>query len=353
MWYQRLPERYVNTSTGWETVNLTFTAELVTTQQKGEITHFYSKSATEDDGKTRIGHEYWLREYKDKKEDINNVETVVAIFDYPEATGEKKDADNTFLWDYYYSKNYNEVGKAGKDANTDIYQTYYESGRDLSEYPLLANGKPYIIGFPGTTYREFDLSGNWVPQNTAATAPAKLDRQTITFASAAAASIAVSDGEKAGVTKDNYTFKPNYLGKEMTGYMMNTVGNCFEITDEAVATIPFRPYFVAASSGNAPRRSNAKYIVFDSAESSFAIGDDDPAEDKLGESVDIRPGKRSVVVTSNLRKTADVRIFNVGGLCIANFNIEPGQTIEHPIYRDGVYVVHAAGGRYRTKLAVK
>jgi hypothetical protein len=277
----------------------------------------------------------------------------VASFDYPEATGEKKDADNTFLWDYYYSKNYNEVGKAGKDANTDIYQTYYESGRDLQQYPLLANGTPYIIGFPGTTYREFDLSGNWVSQNTAATAPAKLDRQTITFASSAAASIAVSDDEKAGVTKDNYTFKPNYLGKEMTGYMMNTVGNCFEITDEAVATIPFRPYFVAASSGNAPRRSNAKYIVFDSAESSFAIGDDDPAEDKLGESVDIRPGKRSVVVTSNLRKTADVRIFNVGGLCIANFNIEPGQTIEHPIYRDGVYVVHAAGGRYRTKLAVK
>ena len=347
MWYQRLPERYVNTSTGWETVSLPFSAELVTTQDKGEITHFYGGSKTVDSNGTKIGHEYWLREYDGKSTKPEDADVFKAVFNYPEATGEKKDADNTFLWDYYYSKN------TQKDANADIYQTYYESGRDLQQYPLLANGTPYIIGFPGTTYREFDLSGNWVPQNTAATAPAKLDRQTITFASSSAASIAVSDDEKAGVTKDGYIFKPNYLGKEMTGYMMNTVGNCFEITDEAVATIPFRPYFVAASSGNAPRRSNAKYIVFDSAESSFAIGDDDPAEDKLGESVDIRPGKRSVVVTSNLRKTADVRIFNVGGLCIANFNIEPGQTIEHPIYRDGVYVVHAAGGRYRTKLAVK
>ena len=347
MWYQRLPERYVNTSTGWETVSLPFSAELVTTQDKGEITHFYGGSKTVDSNGTKIGHEYWLREYDGKSTKPEDADVFKAVFNYPEASGTTKSAANTFLWDYYYRKN------TQKDANADIYQTYYESGRDLQQYPLLANGKPYIIGFPGTTYREFDLSGNWVPQNTATTAPAKLDRQTITFASAAAAPIAVSDGEKAGVTKDNYTFKPNYLGKEMTGYMMNTVGNCFEITDEAVATIPFRPYFVAASSGNAPRRSNAKYIVFDSAESSFAIGDDDPAEDKLGESVDIRPGKRSVVVTSNLRKTADVRIFNVGGLCIANFNIEPGQTIEHPIYRDGVYVVHAAGGRYRSKLALK
>jgi hypothetical protein len=39
--------------------------------------------------------------------------------------------------------------------------------------------------------------------------------------------------------------------------------------------------------------------------------------------------------------------------CATNFNIEPGQTIETPVYRDGVYVVHVAGGRYRTKLGVK
>ncbi len=347
MWYQRLPERYVNTSTGWETVSLPFTAELVTTQQKGEITHFYSKSATEDDGKTRIGHEYWLREYKDKKEDINNVETVVAIFDYPDATGEKKDADNTFLWDYYYSKN------TQKDANADTYQTYYESGRDLSEYPLLANGTPYIIGFPGTTYREFDLSGNWIPQNTAETTPAKLDRQTITFASDEAASIRVSDGEKDGVTKDGYIFKPNYLGKEMTGYMMNTVGNCFEITDEAVATIPFRPYFVASSS-LAPSTRAIKYIAFDNSDSSFAIGNDDPSQGEIGQgSMTFSVGRHKIVVTSSMRDEADVLIVNTAGQTIASYTIQPGETIETPVHNSGVYIIRAAGGHYTKKVSVK
>ena len=349
MWYQRLPERHVNTSTGWETVSLPFTAELVTTQQKGEITHFYSKSATEDDGKTRIGHEYWLREYKGGAIDANDATVFKTTFNYPDATGEKKDADNTFLWDYYYSAN------TQQDANTDKYenyQKYYKDGRTLNEYPLLAHGTPYIIGFPGTTYREFDLSGNWVPQHTAATTPAKLDRQTITFASAAAASIGVSDGEKAGVTKDGYIFKPNYLGKEMTGYMMNTVGNCFEITSEATATIPFRPYFVAAPANGAPRRSEAKYIVFDSAGSSFAIGDEDPSDELAGE-LYFSTKPRKLVTTSSLRQPADVRIYGVSGQSIAAFTIQPGETIETDIPIAGVYIIRAANGRYTKKFALK
>ena len=73
----------------------------------------------------------------------------------------------------------------------------------------------------------------------------------------------------------------------------------------------------------------------------------------MAESVDIYTKKRKVVVTSHLRSATDVRIFNLSGLCIANFNIEPGQTIEHPIYHDGVYIVHVAGGRYKSKLAVR
>ena len=350
MWYQRLPERYVNTSTGWETVSLPFSAELVTTQQKGEITHFYSGSEDIDNNGTKIGNEYWLREYKGKKDETNN--TFIAAFNYPAKTGSEADnktVGNTFLWDHYYSAN------TQQDANTDKYenyQKYYKDGRTLNEYPLLANGTPYIIGFPGTTYREFDLSGNWIPQHTAATTPAKLDRQTITFASAAAAPIAVSDGEKAGVTEDGYIFKPNYLGKEMTGYMMNTVGNCFEITSEATATIPFRPYFVATPANGAPRRSEAKYIVFDSAGSSFAIGNEDPSDELAGE-LYFSTKPRKLVTTSSLRQPADVRIYGVSGQSIAAFTIQPGETIETDIPIAGVYIIRAANGRYTKKFALK
>ena len=362
MWYQRLPERYVDTSKGWETVSLPFSAELVTTQDKGEITHFYGGSKTVDSNGTKIGHEYWLREYKGGAMDTNDASVFKTTFNYPDATGEKKDADNTFLWDYYYSKNYNEVGKAGKDKNADIYQTYYKTGRDLSEYPLLANGTPYIIGFPGTTYREFDLSGNWIPQHTAATTPAKLDRQTITFASAEAASIGVSDEEKAGVTKDNYTFKSNYLSNEVKGYFMSTEGNSFDkamtttepATELAVATVPFRPYFVATPANGAPRRAAAKSIVFDSSDSSFAIGDDDPSEGEVGQgSLLFGVRRHTIVVTSSLRDEADVRIVNVNGQTIDSYKIQPGETVETPVYNSGVYIIRAVGGHYTKKVSVK
>jgi len=359
MWYQRVPQRYVDTSKGWETVSLPFTAELVTTQQKGEITHFYSKSLTAEGGTAKIGHEYWLREYKDKKENINDVETVVAIFDYPTATGSNKTVSNTFLWDYYYKVN------TRQDANADTYQNNYESNRELEQYPLLANGTPYIIGFPGTTYREFDLSGNWTPSNTATTpdgVPAKLERQVITFASKTGtdATIHDSQSEMAGVSKDGYTFKPTYLKQDVKGYHMNTKGNSFDkamtttepATEIAVATVPFRPYFVATTQNSAPRRSEAKYIVFDSAGSSFAIGDEDPSDELAGE-LYFSTKPRKLVVNSSMRQPADVRIYGVSGQSIAAFTIQPGETIETDIPIAGVYIIRAANGRYTKKFALK
>ena len=69
MWYQRLPENYVSNKSdgsdktvGWEDICLPFTAELVTTPVKGEITHFY-QGDNDDESSNMFGHEYWLREY--------------------------------------------------------------------------------------------------------------------------------------------------------------------------------------------------------------------------------------------------------------------------------------------------
>ena len=72
MWYQRKPDNYVGQKrngsfdnyTGWEGISLPFKAELVTTDVKGEITHFYSGSWSSKNGShSKIGHEYWLREF--------------------------------------------------------------------------------------------------------------------------------------------------------------------------------------------------------------------------------------------------------------------------------------------------
>ena len=354
MWYQRVPDNFVSLKKGWETVSLPFTAELVTTHQKGEITHFYSDSPSIDENGTKIGHEYWLREYKGATVPSGSPAVVTATFNYPDAAGDDKDVNNTFLWDYYYSEN------TQKDANADTYQTYYKTDRELKAYPLLATATPYIVGFPGKTYYEFDLSGEWTAKNTATTAPAQLAKQTISFVSKPGLEgleIAVSDDELDAMSADGYAFMPNYMSKVVNGYLMNTDGNSFDVTPtEGAKATPFRPYFVAAAAPSpAPRRSGVKSILFDSSDSSFAFGDEkDPSGDNFGEGdlvFTIR--KHMISVTSSLRREADVRIVNMSGLTIATFTIQPGETIDTNIGVGGVYMVRADGGRIQKKLAIR
>ena len=180
---------------------------------------------------------------------------VTAAFRHPTASGSAKTVGNTFLWDYYFSKN------AQKDANADIYQTYYEKARTYEAYPLLSAATPYIVGFPGRTYYQFDLSGEFMAQNTASPAPEQLDKQAISFVSNPGITIGVSDDELNTVTEDNYGFKPNYMSKKVAGYLMNAEGNSFDVTpDGGLVTVPFRPYFIAATNQGA--RDVTRSILF-------------------------------------------------------------------------------------------
>ena len=321
---------------------------------KGEITHFYGNK-TKD-------HEYWLREYKGKvlkdKQESTDPDVYVANFGLPVAGTGSKTVENTFLWDYYYNAS---SGHDLKDKNNDSYQnTYYNNARTYEGYPLLAGGKPYLIGFPGARYYEFDLSGGFEAFPTTATyqseRPEVLSKQTITFASNTGAIIGVSDTEMTGVNKDGYYHRPNYLNIEMPvdGYVMSKDGDRYnrmtatDVTNKNNKVSAFRTYF----STSATPQQAARRIVFNSSSTQLG-GNDDNIQDRMGEGMDIRPGKRSVVVTSYLKQTADVRIFNVSGLCVASFNIEPGQTVKTPIYIDGVYIVHGDGARYIKKVALQ
>ena len=370
MWYQRMPDNYAGQEhdmaangkpvfrqdAGWESISLPFTAELVTTDVKGEITHFYGDK-TKD-------HEYWLREYKGKvlkdKQESTDPDVYVANFGLPAAGTGSKEVTNTFLWDYYYNAS-SSSGHKQKDKNNDSYQnTYYNNARTYAGYPSLQGGTPYIIGFPGARYYEFDLSGGFEAFPTTATyqseRPEVLSKQTITFASNTGATIGVSDTEMTGVNKDGYYHHPNYLNIEMPvdGYVMSYNGDGYDkmraedVTAKKNKVSAFRTYF----STSATPQQAARRIVFNSSSTQLG-GNDDNIQDRMGEGMDIRPGKRSVVVTSYLKQTADVRIFNVSGLCVASFNIEPGQTVKTPIYIDGVYIVHGAGARYIKKVTLQ
>ena len=348
MWYQRLPsdKEYVDLTQGWQGISIPFTAELVTTDTKGEITHFYSGSSESENGTgTKKGHEYWLRQLTDgetmTKKDAN---TLVANFHYPNLGREAKSVGNTFLWDYYYK---NEPVHDQQDKNADTYlqyRQYYKTARSYAGYPLLTAATPYIIGFPGKTYYEFDLSGKFDAQNTAVSIP-RLGKQTITFASNKGASIGVSDNEMTGtvVTNggNNYTFKPSYMNENLdagsNSYALDGDGKSYDkvpATGSATAVSAFRPYFtVAASPNNAPQMP--KQIVFGTSSSL-----NDGPETVLNGELEIYAKDHKIITTSHLKEPTTISIFNVAGISLANYVLKPGETVETPIAVDGVYIVN-------------
>ena len=341
MWYQRIPadKDYVDLTNGWQGISIPFTAELVTTDVKGEITHFYS-------GSTK-GHEYWLREYKNIEEDKTDPSNPIAkaTFKYPEANGVGKTVTNTFLWDYYY---YNQNLHNQLDKNADTYKQdryYYENkSRNYPGYSKLTAAKPYIIGFPGETYYEFDLSGKFHAENTAVNIP-KLGKQIITFASDKGAGIGVSDEEMGGVTvkygETNYTFKPSYMNASLNAstnnYALNAAGNSFDKVTETTNVSAFRPYFTAAAaSGGNSRSFFTKRIIFGGTDNDLREG----PETVLDGSLEIYTRGYNIVTTSHMKEATVIRIITAAGAIFSDYVLQPGETIETTVPNTGVYVVN-------------
>ena len=352
MWYQRTPanSEYVDRTKGWQGISVPFTAELVTTDRKGEITHFYSGSDNSQNG-TKKGHEYWLREFTAVTEKDN---VAKGTFLYPGAdpSAANKTVTNSFLWDYYYK---NETVHNQQDANADTYlqyRQYYKEPRSYTSYPMLAAAKPYILGLPGKTYYEFDLSGSFEAQNTAAHIT-KLGKQIITLASSKGIGIGVSDGEMAGVTQTEsgsksytVTFKPSYMNKELESgnYVMNADGNAYEKLTASKKLGAFRPYFTATVTGAGSRRMAPERIVFDGDNGEEF---EESPESVLDGSIEIFVRGRSIVARSHRKEAATIRIVNVAGIVLNDFVIESGQTVETPVKIPGVYMAN------RKKLFVK
>ena len=349
MWYERMPDNFVTLdagkSKGWEGISLPFTAEIVTTPDKGEITHFYKTSTT--------GHEYWLREFTG----INGTsgDELLANFTYPDANGDKKTCNNTFLWDYYYSKT------SSADRNDDTYQQdYYKTGHDYASYPLYTGGTPYLIGFPGVSYYEFDLSGQFVAKNTKVSID-QLPKQTIIFASPTGVTINESDTEIAsgGVTNGGYKFTPNYMSTEVAagGYLLNSDGDKYlKVNVNAPSTVlPFRPYFEIVPTPPGTRGEGDRAV-------NSIIFNDDMAQMKLpktnnqlevGDNLLVTAGKKKICVESQLHYTTDVRIVTPAGVTLASYSIQSSEFVETQVYNSGVYIVYADNGKYVKKVIVK
>lgn len=343
MWYQRTPDNFVDEKKGWEAVSLPFSAELVTTPDKGEITHFYNGSAT--------GHEYWLREFKGGSVSTADAHTFVANMTKPDAGTAKKYYTNTFLWDYYYSYD------SYWDVHQDEYQkTYYKDEHVYSGYPYSAAGAPYIIGLPGNRFYEFDLSGTFNPKNTH-TEISRLSQQEVIFASEPGISIAVSDDELTPVKASGYQFLPNYSNTTLqaagTGYVLAADGGSFDKNAAGAVVEAFRPYFVMAANGTRGVSSDIERIVF--GEDDSKMNADEHGDPRLGDNgtLIIYAKKGHIIVESTLGYTTDVRIVTPAGITVSTFSVKPGGTVKVQADFSGMYVVYTADGQYMKKVAVK
>jgi hypothetical protein len=363
MWHQRTPANYVNRTSGWEAISLPFTADMVTTDTKGEITHFYNGSEKSKNSESKIGHEYWLREL-DVTKDLTqktNEETLTANFQYPYAKSVDPDktVTNDFLWDYYYSAN------SRMDANKDTYQEYYKNSRSYANYARLTGGTPYIIGFPGVIYYEFDLSGQFEAR-TAYSQPERIKQQVITFVSPTGTTINVSDKELKDMKKTvkygdaDYIFCPSYLNEELKAYpteptastiydvnfALNDAGNSFALVKGTAKSInAFRPFFTGKKTAAANTRE-FNYIDFDN----ITDGTMEPDEDVLGREngiLEIFARGRNIHTISHLKEKVNIRIVNASGAVMTTYTLEPGKTIVTPITNPGTYIVN------KTKLFIK
>ena len=363
MWYQRRPDNFagqkkdgtIDKASGWEGVSLPFEATTIATHEKGEITHFYQGSPT--------GHEYWLRQFRGASAPTSEG-VVTASFTAPDAVnGNSKTDGNQFLWEYYYSK-------ANQwDENTDEYHTYYNSARTYNGYPYQQAGVPYLIGFPGKRYYEFDLSRVFEPQNEYEQIERLNAVQVITFVADASTEdkplrIAVSDDENKSSTFNGYTFTTNYLSRTFDPgtaktYILNNDGSSYdavpaastdpEVTITAVKVPAFRPYFTKSSGAREVTRS----IIFSDEQTQLESKDDHDLRGEDAYSLSIYAKRKKIVVESNLREITEVRIVNTAGITINTFDIEPGETVTTRVNNSGVYIVQTTDGHYTKKLAVR
>ncbi len=352
MWHQRTPDTYAGLNTGWESISLPFTVDMVTTQQKGELTHFYT-----GDEKGRVGHEYWLRKYTaiepdDKPSTMKATFISLAKGDANDDGFDNKHYTNTFLWDYLHWK------LDILDGATEGQNRYYSTSHTYEDYPLMQGATPYIIGFPGKEFYEFDLSGEWK----APKLPSGFERQVVTFASVIGATIKASDADMTGVTQDNYTFKPNYLNQEIApnagNFMMAADGSKYEkVTGTKKTLLPFRAYFVSSGS------SNAMNIIFSEAEEKPEVTpeqDDKPnitpkgdAEDDADGKITFTSGVGTITAKSTISEPRVVLVYGVGGALVKAFDLKQNSSVTIHVPSGLVYAIRTVSGDYSSKLFVK
>ena len=359
-WYTRVPRYYAaNKNDAWEGISLPFSVNRVEASFNGEISHFYGETdanaanATEANT-TNVGHEYWLRGLTASTPAADS-QPIKATFTRP---GAELFTGGTLTGDYrYFNSHFADIyGDIYEDNNFSIYR----AARDFSGYYFQQAYVPYIVSFPGATFKEFDLSGDfnqslslgehgvWDADTDAhgfsfrevATKP-----QNVTFSwygnNPKVSNLNIENANLIGVTDDSAVSTTAGVVTHRGAFSAQNDDDTYGIDDSGTSfsgyerdILPFRTYMTitgSSSPGKAFAKPESILIYEDTGIEELPQNDEDE-----NDGLRIYAKNRKIYVESPA--ALSLSLYTATGQLVRIFNVVPG-TNTYSGFANGIYIV--------------
>ncbi len=359
-WYTRMPRYYAaSKNDAWEGISLPFSVNRVEASFNGEISHFYGNADADhaanektDANNTNVGHEYWLRGFIDADA---SAEVVKATFSRP-GSAEGLFAGGTLTGNYkYFNSHFSDVYGA-------IYGDYsiYEKERDFTGYYFQQSYVPYIISFPGASFKEFDLSGGfnealslgshgaWDAVSDAhgfSFVEKAMQPQKITFSwygdNSKVTGLSDANANLIGVTDDRVAATATKVGTiihratcsalDDNGiYGIDERGTAFTSSNREV--LPFRTYMTASASAAKAFAKPQSILIYEGG----GIEELPEADDAGIDGLRIYAKNRKIYVESPT--ALSLSLYTTTGQLVRVFDVVPG-TNTYSGFADGIYII--------------
>ena len=356
-WYTRVPRYYAaNKNDAWEGITLPFSVNKVEASFNGEISHFYgaadnhaANDAT-DANTTNAGHEYWLRGLT-ASTPAADAQPIKATFTRP---GADLFADGTLTGNYsYFNSHFADVyGAIYGEGDMSIYNT----AREFNGYYFQQAYIPYIVSFPGATFKEFDLSGEynqalnlgdhsaWDADDDAhgfSFREEAMTPQSVTFSwycvnnnvtnAKGAVSVGVTDDCATSTTAGTVTHNTAFSAQSNSdAYGIDAYGTAFDtyVTD----VLPFRTYMTVTSSPAKALAKPKKILIYEGEGIEELPQEGDAEIDGLR----IWSNNSKIYVESPVAMS--LNLYTSTGQLVRIFDVVPG-TNTYSGFANGIYII--------------
>lgn len=357
-WYTRVPRYYAaNKNDAWEGVALPFSVNRVEASFNGEISHFYGETDVNaanasQANTTNVGHEYWLRGLTASVPAADG-QPVKATFTRP---GEGLFTGGSLTGDYnYFNSHFSDIYGAIYGENE---FSIYRSAREFQGYYFQQAYVPYIVSFPGATFKEFDLSGDF-NQALSLGNHAEWDAltdvhgfsfreeatkpQNVTFswysANSKVSNLSNANANRVGVTDDAtatttagiVTHHSAFSAQSNDGtYGMDSYGTSFDAYDRDV--LPFRTYMTVSTSPGKAFAKPQNILIYE------ALGIDELPQGDEAETLGLRIYAKNRKIYVESPTATSLSLYTATGQLVRILDVVPG-TNTYSGFANGIYIV--------------